>query len=804
MHSASLSSLLALALLSQGLVAQEQPKDAITDDTFFYGQSPPVYPTPEQSDEGAWSDAVSKAKHFVSQLTLEEKVNLTAGGQTTTGCSGFISGVDRLGFPGLCLADAGNGVRNTDYVSSFPSGIHVGASWNPELTYSRSWYMGHEAKAKGVNILLGPVFGPLGRVVEGGRNWEGFTNDPYLAGRLGHEAVAGIQDAGVVACGKHWLAQEQETHRLSSKVTGAESVSSNVDDKTLHEMYMWPFADAVHAGLGSVMCSYNRANNSHACQNSKLLNGLLKGELGFQGFVVSDWGAQHSGMASALAGLDMAMPSNVLWGANLTLGVNNGTIPESQLDNMVTRILATWYHLKQDHDEFPAPGHGLAKDLWAPHPIVDARNASSRPTLWDGAVEGHVLVKNAKGALPLKSNMKMVSLFGYSHKAPDKNNAEPKTNSTPMFTPWSVGVQSGNLTELNTGFLGNLSLSYSAISPNGTILSGGGSGANAPSAFSAPFDAFTSRARKDRTQLFWDFESWDPSVNPTSDACIVAGNAWASEGWDRPSIYDDYTDGLINNVADKCANTIVVLHNAGTRLVDGFIDHPNVTAVIYAHLPGEDSGDALVSLLYGDENPSGRLPYTVARNETDYGITLKADLTLAPNKFQYFPQSDFSEGVFTDYRHFDAKNITPRYEFGFGLSYTTFEYANLGIHNSKAKTQEYPTGAMTEGGRSDLWDVVAIVSAKVTNTGSVDGKEVAQLYVGIPGEGVPVRQLRGFKKPSIKAGKTVTVKFELTRRDLSVWNVNAQEWQLQQGDYTISVGRSSRDLPLVATLRIGS
>ncbi|KAF9771053.1 hypothetical protein IL306_011321 [Fusarium sp. DS 682] len=799
MFPTSVSCLVTLSLLSQGLLAQKQP-DIITDDTYFYGQSPPVYPTPEQSDTGSWALAVSKAKDFVSQLTLEEKVNLTAGGQTTTGCSGFIPGIPRLGFPGLCLQDAGNGVRNTDYVSSWPAGIHVGASWNPELTYSRSYYMGAEAKAKGVNILLGPVFGPLGRVVEGGRNWEGFSNDPYLAGRLGHEAVVGIQDAGVVACGKHFLAQEQETHRLAEARTGAESISSNVDDKTLHELYLWPFADAVHAGLASVMCSYNRANNSHGCQNSKLLNGVLKGELGFQGFVVSDWGAQHSGMASALAGLDVAMPSSILWGANLTLGVNNGTIPESQVDNMVTRILATWYHLNQDQDSL-APGHGIAANLWEPHPIVDARNASSKPTLWDGAVEGHVLVKNTNSALPLKSNLKLVSLFGYSHKAPDKNSPEPTTKNA-MFSPWSVGVQSGNLTEMNTGFLGDLNLTYSAISPNGTIISGGGSGASAASLFSSPFDAFVSRAKKDGTSLYWDFQSWDPVVNPTSEACIVAGNAWASEGWDRPSTYDDYTDGLINNVADKCANTIVVLHNAGTRLVDGFIDHPNVTAVIFAHLPGQDSGDALVSLLYGDENPSGRLPYTVARNETDFGPLLKADLTLAPNQFQYFPQSDFSEGVFTDYRYFDAKNITPRYEFGFGLSYTSFEYTDLQISKAGAQTQEYPAGALTEGGRSDLWDIVATVSAKVSNTGAVDGKEVAQLYVGIPGDDVPVRQLRGFKKLSIKAGETVDVTFELTRRDLSVWNVVAQEWQLQHGNYKIVVGRSSRDLPLQGSLQI--
>lgn len=172
-------------------------------------------------------------------MTLEEKVNLTSGVSTDTGCSGVIPAIPRLGFPGLCLADAGNGVRNTDYVNSWPSGIHVGASWNKDLSYDRGYYMGSEAKVKGVNLLLGPVIGPLGRVVEGGRNWEGFSNDPYLSGRLVHETIDGIQTAGVMASAKHFVAQEQETHRLPASITGAESVSSNVDDRTLHELYLW-------------------------------------------------------------------------------------------------------------------------------------------------------------------------------------------------------------------------------------------------------------------------------------------------------------------------------------------------------------------------------------------------------------------------------------------------------------------------------------------------------------------------------------------------------------------------------------
>ncbi|KAH6855713.1 glycoside hydrolase superfamily [Chaetomium sp. MPI-CAGE-AT-0009] len=808
-----LPSLFGLAALCHVAAAQ----DVVTSDTYFYGQSEPVYPTPNNHETGPWADAVAKARRMVAQMTLEEKVNLTAGAPTETGCNGFIPGVPRLGFPGLCLVDAGNGVRGTDLVNAYPSGLHVGASWNRKLARARGHYMGGEAKLKGVNVLLGPFIGPIGRVVEGGRNWEGFSVDPYLTGQLVYETVTGTQGAGVITSTKHLIAQEQETHRLynptgnpNNTVFVAEAVSSNLDDRTIHELYLWPFADAVRAGTGNVMCSFNRLNNTYACHNSKSQNGLLKGELGFQGFVVSDWGAQRAGVASALGGLDVAMPSaSGKWGPLLVEAVNNGSVPAAQLDNMVTRIVAAWYRMGQDKD-YPPPGHGMPADLSRPHELVEARNPEAASTLWDGAVEGHVLVKNA-GALPLKKRLKVVSLFGYSFRAPSRNNLE-RMAAGQRFSSWSVGVQSANISEVNQGWFDSLLPHRLAIAPNGTIISGGGSGAAAWSTFSAPYDAFVSRARKEGTALYWDFDSGNPAVMGASQACVVAGNVWATEGYDRPSVRDEYTDNLILSVASQCANTIVVFHNAGTRLVDKFADHPNVTAIIFAHLPGQDSGEALVSLLYGDENPSGRLPYSVARDEADYGDLLKPHRTVAPNRFQHYPQSDFAEGVYLDYRRFDALNITPRYEFGFGLSYTTFEYANLRVARTGAAAQPLPTGAVAEGGRKDLWDVVAVVEADVTNSGGRDGKEVAQLYVGIPtpaGQDAkmearqPVRQLRGFDKPLIKAGQTTTVKFELTRRDLSVWDVVAQEWRLQPGSYAISVGRSSRDLPLKGSLRLG-
>ncbi|KAG7122691.1 beta-glucosidase M like protein [Verticillium longisporum] len=217
------------------------------------------------------------------------------------------------------------------------------------------------------------------------------------------------------------------------------------------------------------------------------------------------------------------------------------------------------------------------------------------------------------------------------------------------------------------------------------------------------------------------------------------------------------------------------------------------------HLPREASGTALTALLYGRANPSGKLPYTVARNESDYGAVASPDLPDARHK--NFPQSNFTEGVYIDYRHFDREERAPRFPFGFGLSYTTFAYGNLTVAPVRnASTRAFVAGHTREGGPPALWDVVARVSADVTNTGSVDGAEVAQLYVGIPSG--PVRQLRGFEKPVLAAGSAARVEFALTRRDLSIWDVEAQGWRLQDGTYGVWVGGNSRDLPLRGNLTV--
>ncbi|KEY66084.1 hypothetical protein S7711_09204 [Stachybotrys chartarum IBT 7711] len=801
-----LSGLAGLAALDTGSSgsggdgANAERQEVIQDDTHFYGDSPPVYPsrksryeietfstkiTPaDMTGRGSWAIAFDKARHMIS---------LTAGIAPDSGCVGRVPEVRSVGFPGLCLGDAGQGLRGTDFVSSFPSGIHTGASWNRNLTYWRGAAMGHEFRTKGVHVLLGPVVGPALRVVSSGRNWEGFSADPYLAGALAYETVVGVQVQGVITSTKHFIANEQETHRNPHR--GVEATSSNIDDRTMHEFYLWPFQDAVRAGTGNIMCSYQRINNSYGCANSKTMNGLLKTELGFQGFVISDWSAQHAGVATALSGMDMAMPTaGNFWGDRLVEAVNNGSVPESRVTDMAMRIVSSWYQMKQDSG-FPDLGVGMPSSVTQPHRVVDARDPEASPTIFQGAVEGHVLVKNTKNTLPLRSP-RMLTVVGYSAKSPDFYS--PGGGDLGEYS-WRFGTEATDPREMQAGFGGELDADYSNIALDGTLIHGGGSGATTPAIFLSPFEALKVKAFQNGTALFHDFTSAEPVVDPVSDACIVFGNAWASEGYDRPALRDDYTDNMIIKVADQCNKTIVVLHNAGARLVDQFVDHPNVTAIIFAHLPGQDSGSALVSLLYGESNFSGKLPYTVARNESDYGNMLGPDR--AEGEFVNFPQSDFTEGVYVDYRRFDQQDITPRYEFGFGLSYTTFEFSNLTVQARRnASLAEWPTGAVVQGGQQDLWDHVATVTAEIRNTGDVPGAEVAQLYLGIPNS--PARQLRGFEKPVLDVNATAAVSFTLTRRDLSVWDAVAQRWRLQSGRYGVFVGSSSRQIHLNGTLQV--
>lgn len=464
-------------------------------------------------------------------MTLEEKSNLTRG--FTGQCTGNTGSVERLGIRALCLADAPDGVRGQEFVSSFPAGIHVAATFDQDLMYKYGAALGEEYRAKGINVALGPVAGPLGRMARAGRNWEGLSNDPYLAGAGMGAITRGIQASGVIATPKHWLLNEQEFRR--TKTDAGEAVSSDVDDRTLHELYAFPFMDALREGAGAVLCGYNRANQSYACQNSKLLNGILKTELGFEGFVVSDWQAQHTGIAAANAGLDVVMPDGGYWGDNLTEAVTNGSVSVSRIDDMATRVLASLHLLDQAYS-YPEPAVYSSTQK---HFAVDAEAFDHAELIHQVGAAGTVLVKNVNGTLPFKKP-RFLAVYGY--------------DAVVKASPWENPSRFGGGYEVNFGW----------NTLNGTQITGGGSGSNTPSYVIDPFMAISQRIAQDRGTLRWDF--WSEAPTPAysnAEHCLVFINSYASESFDRTTLTDEFSDNLVKNVAKNCSSTIVIIHNAG-------------------------------------------------------------------------------------------------------------------------------------------------------------------------------------------------------------------------------------------------
>lgn len=765
------------------------------------GQSPPWYPTPVGGTVTAWESSYEKAKLMVEKMTLAEKVNVTTGtGWAMQMCVGNTGPALNAGFPALCLQDGPLGIRFADHATAFPAALTVGATWNRELMRARGIAHGAEAKGKGVNVLLGPAMGPLGRNPAGGRNWEGFGSDPVIQAVAASETIRGIQSQGVIATAKHFVANEQEHFRRGQEWGLPNALSANIDDRTMHEVYAWPFAESVRAGVGSIMCSYQMVNNSYACGNSKLMNGILKDEYGFQGFIQSDWLAQRGGVSTTLAGLDMSMPGDgligwdgiSLWGKELSLSVLNGSVPIERLNDMATRVVAAWYQMGQDswkvkgpnfsswtHDKIGKLHSGATNsdDTAVVNQFVNVQ-ANHSIVARQVAAEGVVLVKNGDSILPLSrsgrasDNSKYrVAIIGEDAGPGDGPNACPDRACN-----------------------------------QGTLAVGWGSGASDFPHLRDPWTSIRRAFNKDVDVTYNPQNVLKPEQKAeikTQDLCIVFANSDSGEGYmswngvrgDRNNLYlDKGGDTLIKSVAENCGggkgDTVVVIHAVGPVNVEAWADLPGVKAILLAHLPGQESGDALVDVLFGDVDASGRLPYTLGKSLDDYGPG--AQVLYYPNGL--VPQVDFKETLYVDYRHFDRYQITPRYEFGFGLSYTTFEFSDLSIDALQPKSAlpalrpvglpaptystdiphpssmlfpsnirkltkyvypyidsvsevkkgkySYPAGYETpqnasqaggaEGGNPDLFVPHVSVTVRVANTGSRTGKEVVQLYLSFP------------------------------------------------------------------------
>lgn len=520
------------------------------------------------------------------------------------------------------------------------------------------------------------------------------------------------------------------------------------------------------------MCAMNKVNNTLSCESESLLMDILKTELGFPGFVFPDVNGQQHALLSANNGLDYG--SSSLWSASTIQGyLKKHNMTEARLNDMAVRNLMAYYHVDLDNGAQPSTADQDA--------YVDVRGNHSKLIRAHGS-KSMVLLKNLHDTLPLKKPHTM-AIFGSHARA---------------------AVAGPNMP---------FSVMGSGPTYDGHLATDSGSGQGSLPYLVTPEMALTSKASQDGTMLRWvandtyssssgsslvmqgsDSTSVTPSISSYAknmDVCLVFINALAGEGVDRTELYNADQDTLIKEVAENCANTVVVINTVGARLVDQWIEHENVTAVLYGSLLGQESGNSIIDVLYGDINPSGRLIYTIAKNESDYNVGICST-----------HNCNFTEGNYIDYRYFDAYNVTPRYEFGYGLSYTNFTYSNLEI-DAPSSLSLYPTGKLSVGGYEDLWDVVANVSVIVRNSGAVDGADVPQLYVGYPKAAQqPVRQLRGFDNVNIKSGHQHEVKFELRRRDISHWDVKAQKWAVAPGTYQVFVGASSRDLRLHSTFSI--
>ncbi|KAG8692221.1 hypothetical protein FRC09_011385 [Ceratobasidium sp. 395] len=705
----------------------------------------------------SWDAAFSLAQKVVAQMTLDEKVGVVTGqGQFSSRCIGNTHAVDRLGIPSFYMNDGPAGIRAVKNVTGFPTGINAASTFSRRLMRARGQAIGEEFRGKGIHIFLGPAMDIM-RSPKAGRAWESFGPDPYLNGEAAYETIMGVQSAGVTACAKHLIGNNQEHYRYTS--------SSEIDDRTLHEVYWYPFLRAIDADPGAFMCAYNKVNQTYSCGDPALLgpNGLLRKEGKFKGVVMSDWGATHDSAATyANAGLDMEQPGDWIvigggvYGDGLKSAVNNGGVNVTRLDEMVTRSIAPWYRFGQDSG-FPATNFD------AQHPDgsgslnlnVNVRTDAHTALVKEIASASAVLLKNSRttsssAGLPL-AIPKTIAIVGQDAK---KGPADCKLN------------------ECN----------------DGTMSIGWGSGSNSLDFSIAPYDALVSRIASQGNKTVIT-ASLSNDINAAvlaargKEVALVFVNAMSGElgAWDlvvgnfgdRNDLDLWYKGGsLVEQVAAVNNNTIVVVHSVGP-VVMNWVSSPNITAVIYAGAPGEQTGPSIMDILYGDYNPQGRLPFAIGKSEADYNTNILYNSL--PN-----PTIAYTEKLLLDYKYMASAGIKPLFDFGYGLTYGgKFDYSSLSITSSS-------TGYT--------------ITFKVTNSGTLKATEIAQLYIGFPATaGEPPKNLRGFEEVPLAVGASSTVTLKLSTREISIWDTPSQSWKRPPGTFTAYVGGSHSDIRLQTT-----
>lgn len=696
-----------------------------------------------------------RAALLIEQLTLDEMISLVHGpmpallktppADAAMG-AGYIPGVARLGIPALNETDASLGIANPrqvrkgDGATGLPSGLALASTWDPELAYAAGVMVGSEARDKGFNVLLGGGAN-LTREPRNGRNFEYLGEDPLLAGVLVGEAIKGAQSNDIVCTLKHFALNDQETCR--------HVVDARIDEGALRESDLLAFQIAIEIGdPGSVMCAYNRVNGEWAGENDFLLNQVLKNDWDYRGWVMSDWGAVHTTAKAALAGMDQEsgeqLDKEVYFGELLKEAVQQGEVPFERLSNMVHRILRSLI----DKGVFDKPAEKRPTDYEANAKVAQA-----------AAEAGVVMLKN-DGVLPLKGNLRKIAVIG-AHS--------------------DVGVLSGGGSSqvLPVGGAGleikvtmGLSSAFSQITYHP----------------SAPLAAIRGMTRN--TEVVYasgEDHAAAAALAKDADVAIVFADQWATEAEDLPTLsLPNNQNALIEAVAAANAKTVVVLET-GTPVLTPWLD--KVSALFQAWYPGTRGGEAIARILFGEVNPSGRLPISFPRDVADlvrpeipgmiFGPPVEGK-TL-PTSFPDVQQHkgrfsvEHPEGANVGYRWFAKTGKPTLFPFGFGLSYTTFTYGGLKVEGGETLT----------------------VSLDVTNTGAVAGIDTPQVYALVTGsDGKESQRLIGWSRVALAPGETKRVTISADPRLLANYDATLPGWRIAEGKVGVAVGTSAEALIL--------
>jgi beta-glucosidase len=682
-----------------------------------------------------------RAEMVLKELTLDEKIDLVHGegmpgwpgkvfpkAYLGNGGAGFVFGVERLGIPMIQMSDAAYGIRssadNGRYSTALPSPIASAASWDPQAACEYGALIGRELRAQGYNMTLGGGTN-ITREPRNGRTFEYLGEDPVLAGTLVGNRIKCEQGQHVIGDIKHYAVNDQES--------GRNEVNAVIGKRALQETDLLAFHIGIEIGNpAAVMCSYNAINGDYSCENKYLLTDVLKKAWKFKGFVVSDWGGTHSTVKSSAAGLDNEEPEDIYYGEPLKKAVQEGKVPVAELDDHVRRVLRS---------EFAS---GIV-DYPRKRSVVDVEGGLE--TSRQIAEQSIVLLKNDKGVLPLdRAKVRSIAIIG---------------------THADEGMISGG--------------GSAQVDPPGSVAPAWKAHVWFPT---SPLKAVAAKA----PGLSVKFASGaDPAATAAlakqSDVAIVFVHQWSSEDYDLPNLsLPENQDAMIDQVASANPRTIVVIES-GTAVTMPWID--KVSGVLEVWYAGSKGADAVANILFGDVNPSGKLPMTFPRSEADLPhprevipspSMLGKAAVMATGEAKPTFEVHYDEGLKVGYKWYDAEKKAVLFPFGFGLAYTSYAYSELKVKAGKQTT----------------------VTFTVKNTGSSAGAEVAQVYVALPADaGEPPKRLVGWSKVKLQAGESKEVTISIEPAYLSIFDEGSESWKMAPGSYSFMAGGSSQDLPLV-------